>query len=163
MELGSTSFVPPYYHGMLMLQGGLVTGGARQEAIKSFERAPTQINSAIRAGIRGPGRTHTRNLQRRPNRLWQRGIQGRETRAERCMAYAINLVYLLVETRIGMQKRGRWARRIVGEGRLAGGSANGTRVAGADLTNNAQWAAQKGGPSKDAKRGHGQPARQTGS
>src|SRR5258708_19306882 len=43
MELGSTSFVAPYYHGMLLLRGGLGSPEVMQEAIKSFAKA-TQIN-----------------------------------------------------------------------------------------------------------------------
>src|SRR5260221_6421015 len=43
MELGSTSFVAPYYHGMLLLRGGVGSPELRQEAIKNFGKA-TQIN-----------------------------------------------------------------------------------------------------------------------
>src|SRR5260370_25714069 len=52
MELGSTSFVPPYYHGMLLLRGGLGASEAAQEAIQNFQKA-TAINARFAPAFEG--------------------------------------------------------------------------------------------------------------
>jgi Flp pilus assembly protein TadD len=93
MELGSTSFVPPYYHGMLLLRGGLGRSEAAQEAIKSFQKA-TAINARFAPAFEGLAQAYSVNPETQKQAV-EAGIQA--AKLEPTMhAYAINLAYLLL-------------------------------------------------------------------
>jgi tetratricopeptide (TPR) repeat protein len=93
MELGSTSFVPPYYHGMLLLRGGLGRSEAAQEAIKSLQKA-TAINPRFAPAFEGLAQAYSVNPETQKQAV-EAGIQA--AKLEPTMhAYAINLAYLLL-------------------------------------------------------------------
>jgi Flp pilus assembly protein TadD len=93
MELGSTSFVPPYYHGMLLLQAGLGSSEVLQEAVKSFEKA-TQINPQFAPAFEGLAHAYSGSPETKKQAL-EAGIQA--VRLDPTThGYAINLVYLLL-------------------------------------------------------------------
>jgi len=93
MELGSTSFVPPYYHGMLLLQEGLGSSEVLQEAIKSLEKA-TQINPQFAPAFEGLAHAYSGSPDTQKQAL-EAGIQAVKLEPT-THAYAINLVYLLL-------------------------------------------------------------------
>jgi Flp pilus assembly protein TadD len=93
MELGSTSFVAPYYHGLLVLRGGLAAPEMMQEAIKSFEKA-TQMNPQFAPAFEGLAQAYSTSPDTQKQAL-EAGMQA--VRLEPAThAYAINLVYLLL-------------------------------------------------------------------
>src|SRR5258708_25954808 len=93
MELGSTSFVAPYYHGLLALRGGLAAPEALQEAIKSFEKA-TQINPQFAPAFEGLAQAYSASPETRKPAL-EAGIRAVKLEPT-APAYAINLIYLLL-------------------------------------------------------------------
>jgi Flp pilus assembly protein TadD len=93
MELGSTSFVPVYYHGMLLLQEGPGSPEALQEAIRSFVRA-TQINPQFAPAFEGLAHAYSGSPETKRQAL-DAGIQAVKLEPT-THAYAINLVYLLL-------------------------------------------------------------------
>ena len=93
MELGSTSVVPLYYHGMLLLQEGPGSSEALQEAIKSFARA-TQINPQFAPAFEALAHAYSGFPETKKQAL-EAGLQA--VKLDPTMhAYAINLVYLLL-------------------------------------------------------------------
>jgi len=92
MELGSTSFVAPYYHGLLVLQGGLAAPEMMQEAIKSLERA-TQLNPQFAPAFEGLAQAYSLSPETQKQAL-EAGIRAVQLEPA-THAYAINLVYLL--------------------------------------------------------------------
>ena len=93
MELGSTSFVPPFYHGMLLLRGGLGGAQAAQEAIQSFQRA-TSINAGFAPAFEGLAQAYSLSPETQKQAV-QAGIQAAKLEPAN-HAYATNLVYLLL-------------------------------------------------------------------
>jgi tetratricopeptide (TPR) repeat protein len=93
MELGSTSFVGPYYHGMLLLRGGLGSPEVMQEAIKSFEKA-TQINPQFAPAFEGLAQAYSVNPETQKQAV-EAGIRAAKLEPT-THAYAINLVHLLL-------------------------------------------------------------------
>lgn len=93
MELDSTSFVPPYYHGMLLLRIASAGPEALQEAIKSFQRA-TQINPRFAPAYEGLAHAYSADPETQTLAL-EAGIHAAKLEpAEH--AYAINLIHLLL-------------------------------------------------------------------
>ena len=93
IELGPTSFVPPYYHGLLLMRGGL--GGAKvaQEAIQNFQKATT-INARFAPAFEGLAQAYSLSPETQKLAV-DAGIQAvRLEPTER--RYAVNLVYLLL-------------------------------------------------------------------
>ena len=93
IELGSTSFVPPYYHGVLLLRGGLGGSEAAQEAIKSFQKA-TAINARFAPAFEGLAQAYSLSPETQKQAV-EAGIQAVKLEPT-VHAYAINLVYLLL-------------------------------------------------------------------
>jgi Flp pilus assembly protein TadD len=93
IELGSTSFVPPYYHGMLLLRGGLGGARAAEEAIKSFGKA-TAINPGFAPAFEGLAQAYSLAPETQEQAV-DAGIQAAKLEPTN-HAYATNLVYLLL-------------------------------------------------------------------
>jgi tetratricopeptide (TPR) repeat protein len=93
MELGSTDFAMPYYHGMLVLWGGLATPEALQEAIKSFGKA-TQINPQFAPAFEGLAQAYSASPETQKQAL-EAGFRAVKLEPT-THAYAINLIYLLL-------------------------------------------------------------------
>jgi Flp pilus assembly protein TadD len=93
MELGSTSFVAPYYHGMLLLRGGLGVSEVSQEAAKSFEKA-TQINPQFAPAFEGLAQAYSLTPETQKQAV-NAGIQALKLDPT-THVYAINLIHLLV-------------------------------------------------------------------
>jgi tetratricopeptide (TPR) repeat protein len=93
MELGSTSFAPPYYHGTLLLQGGLGTPEVVREALQSFQKS-VQINSQFAPAFEGMAHAYSASPETQKQAV-EAGIKA--VRLDPTTdAYAVNLVYLLV-------------------------------------------------------------------
>ncbi len=93
MELGSTSFAAPYYHGLLVLRGGLAAPAARQEAIRSLERA-AQINPQFAPAFEGLAQAYAASPETQKQAL-EAGAHAVKLEPT-THAYAINLMYLLL-------------------------------------------------------------------
>ena len=93
IELGSTSFVPPYYHGVLLLRGGLGTTEAAQEAIKNFDKAAA-INIRFAPAFEGLAQAYSLSPETQQEAV-QAGIQAAKLEPT-VRAYDFNLVYLLL-------------------------------------------------------------------
>jgi tetratricopeptide (TPR) repeat protein len=93
MDLGSASFVAPYYHGMLLLRGGLGSPELLQEAIKSFERA-TQINPQFAPAFVGLAQAYSVRPETQKQSV-EAGIRAAKLEPTN-RAYSINLVHLLL-------------------------------------------------------------------
>src|SRR5258707_3548446 len=93
MELGSTSFVAPYYHGMLLLRGGLGSPEVMQEAIKSFAKA-TQINPQFAPAFMGLAQAYSVSPETQKQAV-EAGIRAAKLEPTN-RAYAVNLVHLLL-------------------------------------------------------------------
>jgi len=93
MELGATSFVAPYYHGMMLLRGGLGTPEALQDAAKSFERA-TQINPQFAPAFEGLAQAYSLAPETQKLAV-NAGIQAMKLDPT-THVYAINLIHLLL-------------------------------------------------------------------
>jgi Flp pilus assembly protein TadD len=93
MELGSTSFVAPYYHGLLLLRGGLAPPEMMQEAIKSLEKA-TQINPQFAPAFEGLAQAYSTAPETQKQAL-DAGIRAVQLEPA-THVYAINLVNLLL-------------------------------------------------------------------
>jgi tetratricopeptide (TPR) repeat protein len=93
MELGSTSFVAPYYHGMLLVQGGLTGPEVVQEAIQSFQKA-TQINPQFAPAFEGLAQTYAYSPETQKQAV-EAGIRAAKLDPT-TRAYAVNVVYLLL-------------------------------------------------------------------
>jgi len=93
MELGATSFVAPYYHGMMLLRGGLGTPEVLQDAAKSFERA-TQINPQFAPAFEGLAQAYSLAPETQKEAV-NAGIQAMKLDPT-THVYAINLIHLLV-------------------------------------------------------------------
>jgi tetratricopeptide (TPR) repeat protein len=93
MELGSTTFVAPYYHGMLLLQKGGVSPEVAQEAIKSLEKA-TQLNPQFAPAFEGMAQAYSANPETLKQAL-EAGIHAVKLEPA-AHGYAMNLIYLLL-------------------------------------------------------------------
>jgi tetratricopeptide (TPR) repeat protein len=93
MELLSTSFVAPYYHGLLLMRGGLAAPEAITEAIKSFEKA-TQINPQFAPAFEGLAQAYSASPETQKQAL-EAGLHAVKLEPA-TRAYAVNLVYLLL-------------------------------------------------------------------
>jgi len=93
MELGATSFVAPYYHGTLLLRGGLGAPDVLQEAAKSFERA-TQMNPQFAPAFEGLAQAYSLAPETQ-KRAVNAGIEAVKLDPT-THVYAINLIHLLV-------------------------------------------------------------------
>jgi len=93
MELGSASFVAPYYHGLLLLRGGLGPPEVLQEAGKSFEKA-TQLNPQFAPAFEGLAQTYSLAPETQKQAV-NAGIQAMKLDPT-THVYAINLIHLLV-------------------------------------------------------------------
>jgi Flp pilus assembly protein TadD len=93
IELGSTSFVPPYYHGALLLRGGLGETEAAQEAVKNFQKAAA-INAQFAPAFEGLAQAYSLSPETQKEAV-QAGIQAAKLEPT-VRAYAFNLVYLLL-------------------------------------------------------------------
>jgi tetratricopeptide (TPR) repeat protein len=93
MELGSASFVAPYYRGMLLLRGGLGSPEVMQEAIKSFEKA-TQINPQFAPAFVGLAQAYSVSPETQKQSV-EAGIRAARLEPTN-RAYAVNLVHLLL-------------------------------------------------------------------
>ena len=108
MELGSTSFVAPYYHGLLVLRSGVAAPEMLQEAIKSFEKA-AQINPQFAPGFEGLAQAYSAapGTQKQAVEAGIRAVQLEPA----THAYAINLAYLLLNANRDAEAR-QMAQRI---------------------------------------------------
>jgi tetratricopeptide (TPR) repeat protein len=93
IELGSTSFVAPYYHGLLVLRGGLARPEMMREAIKSLEKA-TQINPQFAPAFEGLAQAYSTAPETQKQAL-DAGIRAVQLEPA-THVYAINLVNLLL-------------------------------------------------------------------
>jgi len=93
MELGSTSFVAPYYHGMLLVQGGLAGPEVVQQAIQSFQKA-TQINPQFAPAFEGLAQVYSYAPDTQKQAV-DAGIRAAKLDPT-TRAYAINVAYLLL-------------------------------------------------------------------
>jgi Flp pilus assembly protein TadD len=93
MELGATSFVAPYYHGLLLLRGGLGAPEVLEEAAKSFERA-TQMNPQFAPAFEGLAQAYSLAPETQKQAV-NAGIQAMKLDPT-THVYAINLIHLLV-------------------------------------------------------------------
>ena len=93
MELGSLSFIAPYYRGMLLLREGSLSGDRLSEAIKSL-RLATQINPKFAPAFEAIARAHAASPETVSQAL-EPAIQAVKLEpAEH--AYAINLIFVLL-------------------------------------------------------------------
>jgi len=93
MELGSTSFVAPYYHGMLLVRGGLAGPEVLQGAIQSFQKA-TQINPQFAPAYEGLAQAYSFSPETQKQAV-DAGIHAAKLDPT-TRAYAINVAYLLL-------------------------------------------------------------------
>ncbi len=93
MEVGSTSFVAPYYHGLLLIRGGLAGAEVLQQAIQSLQKA-TQINPQFAPAFEGLAQAYSLNQETQKQAV-DAGIRAAKLDPT-THAYAINLVYLLL-------------------------------------------------------------------
>jgi tetratricopeptide (TPR) repeat protein len=92
-ELGATSFVAPYYHGTLLLRGGLGAPDVLQEAIKSFAKA-TQMNPQFAPAFEGLAQAYSLSPDTQKQAV-NAGIEAMKLDPA-THVYAINLIHLLV-------------------------------------------------------------------
>jgi len=137
MELGSTSFVAPYYHGLLVLQGGLAAPEMMREAIGSLERA-TQINPQFAPAFEGLAQAYSATPETQKQAL-EAGIRAVQLEPA-TRVYAINLVYLLLNTDRDMEAR-QMAQRILGKA-ASPEEAQEARALLERIKEHEQWAAQ---------------------
>ncbi|MCU1241064.1 MAG: hypothetical protein JWO71_1790 [Candidatus Acidoferrum typicum] len=93
MELGSTSFVAPYYHGMLLVRGGLAGPEIVQEAMQSFQKA-TRINPQFAPAFEGLAQVYSYAPETQKQAV-DAGIHAAKLDPT-TRAYAINVAYLLL-------------------------------------------------------------------
>jgi tetratricopeptide (TPR) repeat protein len=93
MELGSTSFVSPYYRGMMLLRGGLGSPDAVQEAIKSFEKV-TRMNPQFPPAFEGLAQAYSLTPETQKQAV-EAGIRAAKLDPTNHV-YAINLIQLLL-------------------------------------------------------------------
>jgi hypothetical protein len=93
MELGSPSFVPPYYRGMALLRIGFNSPEVLQEAVHSFEKA-AQINPQFAPAFEGLAHAYAASPETQKQAV-EAGIKA--VKLDPTMhEYAVNLVYLLL-------------------------------------------------------------------
>jgi tetratricopeptide (TPR) repeat protein len=143
MEFGSTSFVPPYYHGMLLAQRGLVSAEAQQEAIRSFEKA-AQINPQFAPAFEGLAQAYSGSPETTKQAV-AAGIQA-VTLDPTMHAYAINLVYLLLNADRDADAR-QMAQRILAKA-TSPEEAQTARGLLEQVSAHEQWAAQRAAQTK---------------
>jgi tetratricopeptide (TPR) repeat protein len=93
MELGSTSFVAPYYHGTLLVHGGFTGPQVVQEAIQSFQKA-AQINPQFAPAFEGLAQAYSYSPETQKQAV-DAGIRAAKLDPT-TGAYAVNVVYLLL-------------------------------------------------------------------
>jgi len=137
MELGSTSFVAPYYHGMLVLQGGLAASEMMQESIKSFQKA-AQINPQFAPAFEGLAQAYSAapGTQKQAVEAGIRAVQLEPA----THAYAINLAYLLLNANRDAEAR-QMGQRIL-EKAASPGEAQTARDLLERVKEHEQWVAQ---------------------
>jgi Flp pilus assembly protein TadD len=109
MELGSTSFVAPYYHGLLVLRGGLAPPEMMREAIKSLEKA-TLMNPQFAPAFEGLAQAYSTAPETQKQAV-DAGIRAVQLEPA-THVYAINLVNLLLNADRGEEAR-QLAQRIL--------------------------------------------------
>ncbi len=138
MELGSTNFVAPYYHGLLVLQGGLAAPEMMQEAIKSLERA-TRINPQFAPAFEGLAQAYSTAPETQKQAL-DAGIRAVQLEPA-THVYAINLVYLLLNANRDADAR-QMAQRIL-EKAASPEEAQEARALLERIKEHEQWVAQR--------------------
>jgi Flp pilus assembly protein TadD len=137
MELGSTSFVAPYYHGLLVLRGGLAAPEMMREAIKSLEKA-AQINPQFAPAFEGLAQAYSAAPQTQKQAL-DAGIRAVQLEPA-THAYAINLIYLLLNTNRDADAR-QLAQRLLDKA-ASPEAAQEARALLGRIKEHEQWAAQ---------------------
>jgi Flp pilus assembly protein TadD len=138
MELGSTSFVAPYYHGLLVLRGGLAAPAMMQEAIQSFEKA-TKINPQFAPAFEGLAQACSAAPETQKQAL-DAGVRAVQLEPA-THAYAINLVYLLLNADRDEDAR-QLAQRILNKA-ASPGEAQEARALLERIKEREQWVAQR--------------------
>jgi Flp pilus assembly protein TadD len=95
IELGTTSFVAPYYHGMLLVRGGLPGPEVVHEAVRSFEKA-TQINPQFAPAFEGLAHAYSFAPETQKQAV-DAGIHAAKLDPT-TREYVINVVYLLLNS-----------------------------------------------------------------
>jgi tetratricopeptide (TPR) repeat protein len=111
MELGSTSFAPPYYHGMFLLRGGLGTPETLRQAVHSFEKASLN-NPRFAPAFEGLAQAYSASPETQEKAL-EAGIRAvwlDPTTRE----YVVNLVHLLLNSDRDAEAR-QLAQRLMGQ------------------------------------------------
>jgi Flp pilus assembly protein TadD len=93
MELGSRSFVAPYYHGMLLLREGPLTAERVQQAVKSLQAA-TQLNPQFAPAFEGIARAYASSPETSKDAVGPAIQAVKLDPGEH--AYTINLIYVLL-------------------------------------------------------------------
>ena len=93
MELGSHSFVDPYYRGMLMLREGSLTAERIQEAVKSLQAA-AQLNPQFAPAFEAIARAYASSPETAKEAIAPAIQAVKLDPGEH--AYAINLIYVLL-------------------------------------------------------------------
>ncbi len=137
IELGSTSFVAPYYHGLIVLRGGLTAPEMVQEAIKSLEKA-AQINPQFAPAFEGLAQAYSTAPETQKQAL-DAGIRAVQLEPA-THAYAINLVHLLSNANRDADAR-QMAQRILDKA-ASPEEAHEARAVLERIKEHEQWAAQ---------------------
>jgi hypothetical protein len=138
MELGSTSFVAPYYHGMLLLRGGLGATEVMQEATKSLERA-TEINPQFAPAFEGLAQAYALAPETQKQAV-SAGIQAVKLDPT-THVYAINLIHLLMNDDRDLEAR-QLAQRLL-ERAISPEEAQAARDLLASIAEHEQWVARR--------------------
>jgi Flp pilus assembly protein TadD len=93
IELGSATFVAPYYHGMLLMEGGLTGPEVVHEAVASLQKA-TQMNPQFAPAFEGLAQAYSFAPETQKQAV-DAGIHAAKLDPT-ARAYAINVVYLLL-------------------------------------------------------------------
>jgi tetratricopeptide (TPR) repeat protein len=137
MELESTTFAAPYYHGMLVLRGGSPEPEQLQEAIKSFEKS-VKSNPQFAPAYEGLAHAYSAAPETQTLAL-EAGIHAAELEpAEH--AYAINLIYLLLNAKRNAEAR-QMAQKLL-ENAASPEEAQEARALLERIKEHEQWAAQ---------------------
>jgi len=138
MELGSTSFVAPYYHGLLVLRGGLAAPAMMQESIQSFEKA-TKINPQFAPAFEGLAQAYAAAPETQKQAL-DAGVRAVQLEPA-THAYTINLVNLLLNADRDEDAR-QLARRILNKA-ASPEEAQEARALLERIKEHEQWSAQR--------------------
>jgi tetratricopeptide (TPR) repeat protein len=137
MELDSTTFAAPYYHGMLVLRGGSAGPEQLQEAIKSFEKS-AKSNPQFAPAYEGLAHAYSASPETQALAL-EAGIHAAKLEpAEH--AYAINLIYLLLNAKRNADAR-QMAQKLL-ENAASAEEAQQARALLERIKEHEQWAGQ---------------------